>query len=102
MKIIITEKQHGNLRLRRNIDEELPKYITSAFKWLNPKAFGNFDEFLERVIFSASRDYTLEFLGDIENTEDYYSTWDSMKPLVREIVMNQYLDEVLHYYNSKF
>jgi len=100
MKIIITEKQLGNLRLRRNIPEELPKYITSTFEWLNPKAFGNFEEFLERVIFSASRDYTSAFMENLENTEDYYSTWDLMKPIVRDIVMDQYLDEIQNYYNS--
>ena len=100
MKIIITETQYNNLRLRRNIIEELPKYITSTFQWLNPKAFGNFEEFLERVIFSASRDYTSAFMGNLENTEDYYSTWDSMKPLVRDIVMNQYFDEIHNYFHS--
>ena len=100
MKIIITERQLGNLRLRRNLPIELPKYITSTFEWLNPKAFKDFDEFLERVIFSASRDYTSAFMGNIENPEDYYSTWESIKPVVRDIVMNQYYDEILDYYNS--
>ena len=100
VKIIITEKQLGNLRLRRNIQTELPKYITSTVEWLNPKAFGNFDEFLERVIFSASRDYTSAFMENLENTEDYYSTWESMKPIVRDIVINQYFDEIHHYYHT--
>ena len=97
MRIIITENQLGNLRLRRHIIEELPKYITSTFEWLNPRAFSSFDEFLERVIFSASRDYVGAYVSD---SEDYYSTWDSLKPIVRDIVMNDYYDEILNYYNK--
>lgn len=100
MKYIITESQLKNLRLRRNIPTELRKYITSSFEWLNPKAFSNFEEFLERVIFSASRDFTSEYMGDIQHTDEYYSLWESMKPIVRDIIMNEYHDEILNYYNS--
>jgi len=100
MKYIITESQSKNLRLRRNIQTELPRYIMATYDWLNPKAFGNFEEFLERVIFSASRDFTSEYMGDIQNTDEYYSLWESMKPIVRDIIMNEYHDEILNYYNS--
>lgn len=96
MKIIITESQFVNLELRRNLNL-LPQYIRSTYNWLNPKAFKDFDEFLERVIFSASRDYTSEF---IVNKDDYYIMWELLKPIVRDIVMNQYYDEILNYYNS--
>lgn len=96
MKIIISEKQHKSLRLRRNL-EKLPKYISSAYGWLNPHAFNNFDEFLERVIFSASRDFAAEFLGE---GEDYQSTWESITPFVRDMVMNRFYDKILDYFNS--
>jgi hypothetical protein len=96
MKIIITESQFVNLELRRNLNL-LPQYIRSTYNWLNPKAFKDFDEFLERVIFSASRDYTSEF---IVNKDDNYIMWELLKPIVRDIVMNQYYDEILNYYNS--
>jgi len=96
MKIIITESQFVNLELRRNLNR-LPQYIRSTYNWLNPKAFKDFDEFLERVIFSASRDYTSEF---IVNKDDYYTMWESLKLIVRDIVINQYYDEILNYYNS--
>lgn len=99
MKIIITEKQLKNLRVRRNITDELPKYITSAFEWLNPKAFNNFDEFLERVIFSATRDYVGAF---IDGPEEYDNFKDMMEPTVRDMVMSRYFDEILNYYNSHF
>lgn len=97
VKIIITEKQLENLRIRRNLTDELPKYITSTFKWLNPKAFNNFDEFLERVVFSATRDYVGEF---IENPEDYDSFRAKLENTVRDMVMNQYYEEIRNYFFS--
>lgn len=97
MKIIITEKQFKNLRVRRNIFDELPKYITSTFEWLNPKAFSNFDEFIERVIFSASRDYVGAF---IDGPEEYDDLRNMIEPTVRDMVMNQYYDEILDYYEN--
>lgn len=97
MKIILTEKQFRNLRVKRNIFDELPKYITSSFKWLNPKAFSNFDEFLERVIFSATRDYVGAF---VDNPEDYDKLRLMMGDTVRDMVMNRYYDEILSYFNE--
>lgn len=97
MKIILTEEQFKNLRVKRNIFEELPKYITSTFEWLNPKAFKNFDEFLERVIFSATRDYVGAF---VDNPEDYDKLRLMMGDTVRDMVMNRYYDEILSYFNE--
>jgi len=99
MKIIVTEKQLKNIRIRRNITNELPKYITSAFEWLNPKAFKDFDEFLERVIFSATRDYAGEYVQD---PNDYEQMKKELAPIVREMVMNVYYDEIVNYFNSHF
>jgi hypothetical protein len=99
MKYIITERQLKNLRVRRNIFDELPKYVTSTFKWLNPKAFNNFDEFIERVIFSATRDYVGEF---IDGPEEFDDLTNMIEPTVRDMVMGRYYDEILDYYNNHF
>ena len=85
------------MKVRRNISNELPKYITSTFKWLNPKAFNDFDEFLERVIFSATRDYVGDF---IDGPEEYDDLRNKIEPTVTDLVMAQYYDEILDYYNS--
>lgn len=98
MKIIITERQLRNLKIRRNISDELPKYITSTFKWLNPKAFNNFDEFLERVIFSTTRDYSGDF---VDSSEDYEKVIPQVETIVRDVVMDRYYDDILDYYNSQ-
>lgn len=97
MKIIITERQVKNLRVRRNIIDELPKYVTSSFEWLNPKAFKDFDEFLERVIFSATRDYVGAFIDGPEEFEDLKKL---IEPTVREMVMGQYFNEIFNYYKK--
>jgi hypothetical protein len=99
MKYIITERQLKNLRVRRNIFDELPKYVTSTFKWLNPKAFNNFDEFIERVIFSTTRDYVGEF---IDGPEEFDDLTNMIEPTVRDMVMGRYYDEILDYYNNHF
>ena len=100
MRIIITEKQHRNLQLRRRIYDLLPRYIMATYHWLNPKAFSDFDEFLDRVIFSASRDLASEFKDD-GDTEDYYSIWEFLKPIVKDSVYQNHYDDILNYYNSE-
>ena len=97
MKIIITERQLNKLSQRRNFFIELSKYITSTFEWLNPKAFANFDEFLERVIFSATRDFAGSF---IENPDEYEDLKNIVEPMVRDMVINQYYQEILDYYTK--
>lgn len=94
MKILITESQLSNLLLRRNIDE-LPKFIRSTYKWLNPLAFYGFDDFLDRVIFSTTRDFISDFM---EKGSDYEKLIDNLQPVVSEIIMNDYYDEILEYY----
>lgn len=97
MRYIITESQYKNLKLRRNLDV-LPKFISSTYKWLNPKAFYDFEEFLDRVVFSATRDFVAEFNDDIEN---YESTVAYFQKIVKDIVYNQYYDEILYWYTKE-
>ena len=96
MRYIITESQYKNLKLRRNLDV-LPKFISSTYKWLNPKAFNDFEEFLDRVVFSATRDFVSEFNEDIENYERSVAFFQK---IVKDIVYNQYYDEILYWYTK--
>ena len=97
MRYIITESQYKNLKLRRNLDV-LPKFISSTYKWLNPKAFYDFEEFLDRVVFSATRDFVAEFNDDMEN---YEGTVVYFQKIVKDIVYNQYYDEILYWYTKE-
>lgn len=96
MKYIITESQYKNLKLRRNLDV-LPKFITSTYKWLNPQAFNDFEEFLDRVVFSATRDFVSEFNDDIKNHDRSVAFFQK---IVKDIVYNQYYDEILYWYTK--
>lgn len=96
MKIIITEQQYKNLKLKRNLDV-LPKFISSTYKWLNPQSFNDFEEFLDRVIFSATRDFVAEFNEDVENYERSVAFFQKM---VKDIVYNQYYDEIMYWYTK--
>ena len=95
MKIIITESQLSNLQLRRNIDE-LPKFIRSTYRWLNPLAFYGFDDFLDRVIFSTTRDFISNFMDE---GSDYENLVADLQPVITEIIMNEHYGEILDYYN---
>jgi len=95
MKVLITESQLSNLLLRRNI-YELPKFIRSTYEGLNPLAFYGFDDFLDRVIFSTTRDFISNFM---EIGSDYEKLIDGLQPVFSEIIVNDYYDEILDYYN---
>ena len=79
---------------------DLDKYIKSSYTWLNPKAFQNFEEFVDRVVFGATR----EFVGDAL-MEDNQFTYDDLVKIrrkleehVNKIVVDNYLSELKTYY----
>lgn len=75
---------------------ELPNFITSTFKWLNAKAFCNFDEFLRRVIFSSTGDYVAE--QDHIDKENYDFVREKFEHFVRHMVVNEFYEEIKKYY----
>jgi hypothetical protein len=46
-------------RIKRRMDVFL-EYIEDTYNWLSPRRFDNFDHFLQRVVFSALRDFIAE------------------------------------------
>lgn len=79
--------------------EELPRHIRSMYKWLNPKAFYDFDEFIERVIFSTTRDFVSE-LG-IDDYEKQIEVREEAEPFIRQYIMNNHLEEIRDYYKKE-
>lgn len=86
-------------KLKRNLDK-LPMYIKSTCSWLNPKAFNSFEEFLQRVIFSSTRDF-------ISNEYDFNSEKEleeirvQLLYYVKLYVEENMLEEILYYYNQR-
>lgn len=99
MKYLITESQFMGLALRRNLGE-LPNYIRSSYKWLSPPAFNSFEEYLDRVIFSSTRDYVSDFIGKGVDYETYDSISFKFMQYVSAVVINEYYDEIFNHYKN--
>jgi hypothetical protein len=93
---ILREEVNESTVVRRRLDE-LPKHIKSSYKWLDPKRFGNFDEFLNRVIFQTVRDFSSE-LG-IQDYERLLEVREEIKPFVTQYINDNYLEDIKYYFD---
>jgi hypothetical protein len=75
---------------------ELPNYIRSTYKWLDPKRY-DFESFFHRVIFSATRDYVANYI----DKADYDFVREKMEYFVRDMVVNEFHEEIKKYYKSE-
>ena len=75
----------------------LGDYIRSSYNWLDPVRFKNFDEFIDRVIFSTVRDFTSNEGGDYDNV---LKLRDEIGNEIKNIIMDEYFDEILQYYKD--
>ena len=75
----------------------LADYIRSSYNWLDPVRFKNFDEFIDRVIFSTVRDFTSNEGGDYDNV---LKLRDEIGNEIKNIIMDEYFDEILQYYKD--
>lgn len=83
--------------VRRRLDE-LNKYITSTYKWLDPRSFDNFDEFLERIIFSTVSDFSFE-LGP-QDQQKNKKIREEIKPFITQYIIDNYLEDIKYYYKN--
>lgn len=98
IKKILKEEHQSNFVRRRH--RLLGSYIKSAYNWLDPTRFGNFGEFLERVIFSTTRDFTADnYSGDYESM---IRLIDKIQPEIKEIVLSDYRDEIYEYFMKNY
>lgn len=82
--------------IKRKLDI-LPNYIRSTYKWLDPKAFLNFDDYIERVIFSSTRD----FIADnhhFTNYDEYEKIADELYGTVRTYINENLMEEIMGYF----
>ena len=90
------EELNESTIVRRRLNE-LPKHITSSYKWLDPKRFNNFDEFLNRVIFQTVRDFSSE-LG-IQDYERIIEVREEIEPFVTQYINDNYLEDIKYYFD---
>jgi len=78
---------------------DLDKYIKSSYTWLNPKAFENFEEFFERVVFSTTRDFVADALLEDDLTyEEIVKIREEVEVYINKIIVDNYLLELEAYY----
>lgn len=79
----------------------LDEYIEHAYDWLSPRRFDNFDDFLERVVFSATRDFIADEIGgEYDNQLDIR---EKLEPQVLEYIKRNegiYNDIYDHYISN--
>lgn len=98
MKYIITENQLSNLFVRRRL-KRFGQYVRSTYKWLNPKAFDDYDEFFTRVVFRS-----LDNFLSAERVLDY-GTLNKIRgesiPFMTEFIEKEYGDEIREYFDME-
>ena len=93
---IINESNLDSFKRRMG---ELPKYIKSTYQWLAPKMFKDFEEFVERVIFSTTRDF-VAFELNINDYDEMDKIREEVLPYIKDFIINNYLEEIRQYYIS--
>jgi hypothetical protein len=71
--------------VKRRLDV-LYDYIEHSYDWLSPRAFDDFDHFLRRVVFSATRDFVHDEIGG-----EYHGQLelrDKLEPQIFEYIKN--------------
>ena len=88
------------LLVKRRIDALLD-YIEASYDWLSPRRFDNFEHFLKRVVFSATRDFVHDEIGG--EFEDQLNIREKLEPLVLRYIKNNegvYNDIYDHYISN--
>lgn len=91
------------ISVRRNLIK-FPDFVRSTYRWLNCSAFKNFDDYLNRVIFSSIRD----FIGEVRpcremdlDDDECFEVIKKVGEILKGIIMNEYYDEIFKYYQKE-
>jgi len=86
------------IRVKRRMDALLD-YIEASYDWLSPRRFKNFDDFLGRVVFSATRDFVADEIGG--EHEEQFKIIEDLEPMIMELVKKHSIyDEIYDHYIS--
>ena len=77
-------------------------YIESSYDWLSPRRFNNFDEFLKRVVYSATRDFVADHRYEIGGEyEDQLKFREDLEPIILEFIKDHPIyDEIYDHFIS--
>jgi hypothetical protein len=83
---------------KRRFFDMLPDFIRHQYKWLAPRAFNTYDEFISRVIFGVVREVSSS-LGDA-TYEEMMKIRENIEPIIREYIIDNFSDETVKYYKN--
>lgn len=87
-----------NNRIKRRT-EALLSHIIDSYDHLSPKRFDDFDSFLKRVVFSATRNFVGDEIGG--DYDKQLKLRDELEPKVLEFIKNHSIyDEIYDHYIS--
>ena len=79
--------------------DALLDYIEHSYDWLSPRAFTDFEHFLKRVVFSATRDFIVDEIGG--EYEEQLNIREKLEPIVLELIKRHSIyDEIYDHYIS--
>jgi hypothetical protein len=86
------------LLVKRRMDALLD-YIEVSYDWLSPRRFDNFEHFLKRVVFSATRDFVHDEIGG--EYEEQLNIREKLEPQILEFIKKHPIyDEIYDHYIS--
>ena len=86
------------LLVKRRMDA-LIDYIEHSYDWLSPRRFRDFDHFLKRVVFMATRDFVHDEIGG--EYEDQLNIREELEPKILELIKKHSIhDEIYDHYIS--
>ena len=85
-------------RVKRRMDALLD-YIEASYDWLSPRRFKDFDDFLERVVFTATRDFIADEIGG--EYQEQLKIREELEPMILELIKKHSIyDEIYDHYIS--
>jgi hypothetical protein len=99
-KDVVGINESNELLTLKRREDALVKHIINSYDWLSPRKFKEFDDFLDKVVFSATRDFIAdEIEGEYENK---WRLRDKFGPIILDYIKkNQDLyDEIYDHYIS--
>jgi DNA-directed RNA polymerase subunit RPC12/RpoP len=90
---IMSESMPNSLKRRMG---DLDNFIRSTYDWLNPRAFGSFDEFISRVIFTTTREISTS-LFDV-GYEETLKIREEIEPFIANYIVDNFSNEIEEHY----
>jgi DNA-directed RNA polymerase subunit RPC12/RpoP len=88
-------EQSMTTSLKRRMGD-LDNFIRSTYEWLNPRAFGSFDEFISRVIFTTTREISTS-LFDV-GYEQTLKIREEIEPFIANYIVDNFSNEIEEHY----